>query len=146
MNNLQKTLARAAATLSIVVLAGGFAAQAGDAKPAAGGGPGVRVYYFHATSRCSTCRTIEAYTHEAVRTGFPEALQQGRLEWNLVNIDEPANRHFIQDYQLYTRAVVLVDGRKPSRWKNLDQVWKLVGDKPAFLAYVQGEVRSFGGD
>lgn len=101
------------------------------------------VYYFHATARCTTCRTIEAYAHETVTAAFGADLRSGSLEWRTVNVDEPANRHFIADFQLYTRSVVLVDARDPKRFKVLDRVWQLVRDKPAFQKYVEQEVRAF---
>jgi hypothetical protein len=105
----------------------------------------VVAYYFHGTYRCTTCRNIESFAREAVQTGYGEALKAGRLEWRAVNVEEPANRHFIKDYQLYTRSVVLASyqGEKQLRWKNLDQVWVLVGKKPQFVQYVQAEVNSF---
>lgn len=105
----------------------------------------VVAYYFHGTYRCTTCRTIEAYAHEAVQTGFAEALKAGKIEWRALNVEEPANRHFLKDYQLYTRSVVLASyqGDKQLRWKNLEKVWELVGDKGQFTRYVQGEVKTF---
>ena len=59
----------------------------------------------------------------------------------VVNVDEPANQHFVQDFQLYTRSLVVVDAKDPKRFKVLDKVWQLVGDKPAFQKYVEQEVR-----
>ncbi len=108
-------------------------------------GPKLVAYYFHGNVRCVTCRTIEAYAQEAVETGFPQALKDGHLQFRVVNVEEPANEHFVQDYQLTTRSVVLVqfaDG-KQEQWKNLPRVWELVGDKEAFLKYVQDETRSY---
>jgi len=111
------------------------------AAPAAS--PGVLVYYFHATTRCATCRTIEAYAEETVTSRFASDLQAHRLEWRPVNVEEPANRHFIQDFQLYTRSVVVVDAKNPKRYKILDRVWQLVRDKAAFQRYVEQEIRAF---
>jgi hypothetical protein len=105
--------------------------------------PAVLVYYFHATTRCTTCRTIEAYAHDAVAMRFAADLEARRLEWRSVNVDEPANRHFIRDFQLYTRSVVVVDAKDPRRYKVLDRVWQLVGDKAAFQGYVEREIRAF---
>ncbi len=120
---------------------------AGSAKPPAAPKATVKadtvVYYFHGTSRCHTCRTIEAYADEAVKGAFTADLESGRLAWQPTNVDEPANEHFVKDFQLYTRSLVLVDGSNPKRFKNLERVWQLVGDKPAFLKYVQDEVRAF---
>ena len=105
----------------------------------------VIVYYFHGTARCERCRKFEAYTKEALLTGFPEELKTGLLEWRVLNVEEPANEHFVEDFQLTTRAVVLVDavdGRQ-QQWKDLKEIWFLVDDKAAFLEYIQSETRSY---
>jgi hypothetical protein len=102
-------------------------------------------YYFHGTFRCTTCRTIEQYSHDAIQMYFAKELGNGRLEFRPVNIEEPANKHFIQDYQLVTRSLVfslMADG-KETKWKNLADVWKLVRDKDKFFQYVKDEVEKF---
>ena len=77
------------------------------------------------------------------RGAFAADLEARRLEWQAVNVDEPANQHFIRDFQLYTRSVVIVDAKDPKRFKVLDRVWQLVRDKPAFQKYVEQEIRAF---
>lgn len=108
--------------------------------------PDVVAYYFHGNMRCMTCRTIEAYATEAIETGFPDALKDGRLEWRVVNVEEPGNGHYVQDFQLTTRSVVLerlADGKRQD-WRNLQRVWELVrGDKEAFLRYIQDETMTY---
>jgi hypothetical protein len=105
----------------------------------------VVVYYFHGDFRCATCRKFEAFSDEALRQAFPDALNDGRLEWRVVNVDKRGNEHFVSDYQLHTRAIVLVkiQDAKQTEWKNLDKIWELVGDKKAFVKYVQDEVISY---
>jgi hypothetical protein len=117
------------------------AATAVAATPAAS--PATLVYYFHATTRCATCKKIEAYAHETVASRFASDLEARRLEWRTVNVEEPANQHFVRDFQLYTRSVVVVDAKNPKRFKVLDQVWQLVGDKAVFQKYVEQEIRAF---
>lgn len=105
----------------------------------------VVVYYFHGNTRCQTCRTIEAYTEETVKTAFEDEIQNHRLVWQPMNVESSGNQHFIEDYQLRTRSVVLVelqDG-KQIRWKNLEKVWQLVQDKDAFFNYIQEETGEF---
>jgi hypothetical protein len=106
---------------------------------------GVVAMYFHGNARCATCRKIEAYADEAIAQGFVDELESGRLTWRVVNIDESANKHFIEDFQLVTRSVVLVEYRdgKVLRWENLDKVWQLVRSKDKFVSYVEGETREF---
>jgi hypothetical protein len=105
----------------------------------------VIAYYFHVTVRCQTCRTIEAYSKEAIDKGFAGDLKNGAIEWRLVNVQLPENRHFIQDYRLFTRSLVLVKVRdgKQVEWRNLEKVWDLVGDKADFVKYVQTNVKDY---
>jgi len=105
----------------------------------------VIAYYFHGTFRCTTCRTIEQYSHDAIQTYFAKELENGKLEFRPVNIEEPENKHFIQDYQLVTKSLVLslVSDGKEKKWKNLADVWRLVRDKDGFFRYVNYEVEIF---
>jgi hypothetical protein len=110
--------------------------------------PNVVAYYFHGNVRCKTCRTIEAYAEEAITQGFPDEMASGRLAWRVVNVDEPENQHFVEDLQLVTRSVVLVETKdgEAVRWQSLDKVWQLVRDKDAFVAYVRDATRQFLGE
>lgn len=105
----------------------------------------VIAYYFHTTARCASCRAIEAYSREAIETAFAAELRDGRLLWTTVNIDVKGNEHFVKEYALYTKSLVLVNEvrGKPAEWKNLEKVWQLLPDKPAFLRYVQSEARAY---
>jgi hypothetical protein len=105
--------------------------------------PKIIAYYFHGIRRCPSCMKIEAYSQEAVQTGFAEDLKSGKMEWHVINIEEPPNEHYEKDYQLYTKSLILsrVENGKETKWKNLDKVWELLGDKEAFIKYVQDEVR-----
>ena len=105
----------------------------------------VIAYYFHGTFRCSTCRTIEQYSHDSIQMYFAKELGNGTLEFRPVNIEEPENKHFIQDYQLVTRSLVLslMSDGKETKWNNLADVWKLVRDRDKFFQYVKDEVEKF---
>lgn len=102
-------------------------------------------YYFHGNARCTSCYKIENYSAETIRTKFANELESGLLEWKIINVEQPENSHFISEYQLVTKSVVLVqfDGERQLRWKNLDQVWNHLGDKDQFSEYVQKEVSHF---
>jgi len=100
------------------------------------------VYYFHGTQRCSNCIKIEAYTKEVVDSAFATQVKDSTIVWRVINTDEDANKHFRDDYQLFTKSVVLsdlADGRQV-RWKNLDKIWEVLGDKATFQTYVRDEV------
>ncbi len=107
--------------------------------------PKVVAYYFHTTMRCVTCKMIEDLSRVALLTGFPDEIKNGRLEFKAVNIEEPANQHFLKDYQLITRSLVLVrfEGEKQEKWKTLERVWDLVDKKEEFEKYVKEETKNF---
>jgi hypothetical protein len=116
-----------------------------EATAAASTENGIVAYYFHGNKRCSTCRKLEAYSEEAITGGFASQLSSGELEWLVVNTDEKANAHFVTDFELVTKSVVLVEYHDGEvvRWENLKLVWQLVGDQNGFLRYVRDETRDF---
>ncbi len=120
-------------------------AETQTAQTPAAGSSKIIAYYFHVTVRCNTCKTIEAYSHEAIFNHFRKDLDGGRLEWRVVNVQLPENKHFVKEYELFTKSVVLVHiaGGKQQSYKILNDVWELVGDKAKFQAYVDEEVRSY---
>jgi len=139
------------AVLAVVVVLTGTilspqAAVAGEAETvAANPDDAVVAYYFHGNKRCSTCRKLEAYSQEAIAGGFAAELEAGELEWRVVNVDEKANEHFVTDFELVTKSVVLVEYRDGEvvRFRNLKLVWQLVGDEDGFVRYVRDETRDF---
>jgi len=107
--------------------------------------PEVVAYYFHTTSRCVSCKKIEAYSREAIESGFSEQLKSGVLKFESINIDDAENKHFIDDYQLYTKSLVICDLKngKKVEWKNLNRVWQLIRNKDEFFKYVQDEINAY---
>lgn len=102
----------------------------------------VIAYYFHGKARCANCVKIENWSREAVATGYPKELADGRLVWRVVDVEAEGNEHFVEDYQLYTKSLVLVEqrGGRPIRWKNCAKVWEYLNRRERFVAYVQDEV------
>jgi hypothetical protein len=111
--------------------------------PSQGADSKVIAYYFHVTVRCTTCRTIEGYSREVIEQKFGPEIAKGRLQYKLVNVQLPENKHFVKDYQLFTKSLVLVrfDKGKQAEYKVLNDTWELVGDKAAMQSYVERELR-----
>jgi hypothetical protein len=82
------------------------------------------VYYFHATARCTECINM---------IFLP------------LNIEDSANEHYINDFQLDVSTVILskVINNKQVRWKNLEHVWKYADDKQLFFKYVRKGINDF---
>ena len=99
-------------------------------------------YYFHGTMRCPTCHKLEQYSKEAIEANFKYALTSGKLEFKVVNVEDKGNEHYGNDYQLYTKSLILslVKDGKEIKWKNMDKIWEYVGNKQKFIDYVKSGV------
>ncbi len=105
----------------------------------------VVVTYFHTTFRCPTCRRLEELARETVETSFAGELKEGKVAFRVINVDDPENQHFIKDYKLYTKSLIVSErkGGKEVRWKNLPEIWKLVGDREQYEQYVRSEIGDY---
>ena len=105
----------------------------------------VVAYYFHGNFRCSTCYTMEQYSKEAIEENFKDELSSGKLEFKVVNTEERGNEHYVNDYQLYTKSLILslIKDGKEIKSKNLTKIWECVRDKKIFFDYVTDEVKNF---
>ncbi len=105
----------------------------------------VAVYYFHTNFRCVSCHKIEQYTGETINKSFTNEIKNGSLKYSVINVEEKGNEHYVKDYQLYTKSVVLsmVKNGKEVKNKNLDKVWQYLSNKDQFMEYVKTETESF---
>jgi hypothetical protein len=102
----------------------------------------VVVTYFTTDVRCKSCRTIEALSRQAIEEGFPEELARGEVVYRVVNTDLPENEHFIDDYQITNKTVIVshqVDGEE-TEWTGRQDVWLLLDEPEEFLTYVREPV------
>jgi len=105
----------------------------------------VTAYYFYTTKRCPSCKKIEKYSHEAIESGFSEMLESGALVWKMVNTDEEDNEHFVEDYGLYTKSLIISRSANDveTEWVNLTKVWELLNSEADFKEYVVSEIQTF---
>ena len=96
------------------------------------------VYYFHGNQRCMTCNRIEQLTRQAVEEKYAKELAAGKLLFRPVNVDEPANEHFVKDFNLTLRSVVMAGNGK---FEKFDSVWDLVREPGKFRSCIQDGVK-----
>lgn len=102
-------------------------------------------YYFYGNQRCPTCMKIEAYTKESLNTNFENEIDSKLIVWKPVNVELPGNEHFINDFQLDMKMVVLtkmINGELET-WKKLKEVWPLSRDREAFFDYIKTETEAY---
>ncbi|MCU0613023.1 MAG: nitrophenyl compound nitroreductase subunit ArsF family protein [Candidatus Eisenbacteria bacterium] len=104
----------------------------------------VIVYYFHRTLRCASCLSLEALTVKSL-AGFTVEQEEGTLVWQPLNLDEPENEHFVDDFDLSFNTVVIAREEHGVRtsWKSLvERTWDLLEDEDRFIAFVRQEVEN----
>lgn len=99
--------------------------------------------YFRNGVRCVSCRKIEAHTAETAHKDFAGEMASGKLVFRVIDVDEPANHHYIKDYQLTGKSVIIslrADGEEKSR-SDMDKIWDLLDEPEAFRAYLAEPIR-----
>jgi hypothetical protein len=135
--------------LAVVAVSGyaesGSAAVSDTAQVAPASNHKIMVYYLYFNPRCETCLNMEAYSKEAVETGFAQEIKAGKVEWHAYDVDKEPYKHFWTDFKMDTKELIMLDmvDGKQVRWKNCDKIWDLANVKPDFLTYVQNEVRAY---
>ncbi|MDD3155030.1 MAG: nitrophenyl compound nitroreductase subunit ArsF family protein [Victivallaceae bacterium] len=97
----------------------------------------ILVFYFHGNQRCFTCNKIETLTKQALEEKYSKELADGRIVFRPVNVEDPVNEHFVNDFQLSSRSVVM---QKNGKYQKFDAVWTLVREPQKFTEYIQNGV------
>lgn len=103
---------------------------------------GLTVYYLHGKTRCPTCQDIESQAHAVVHSDFSAPLSSGAVRWMVANYEDPAAAELARKFGVQMPVVVLATTQSGeiTRWKRLDRVWALAGNKPAFTSYLREEI------
>lgn len=105
---------------------------------------GINVYYFHGNQRCTTCVRMEGFTKDTLNQYFSQQVNDGQVQLNIINVDLNENQHFIDDYQLIFRTVVIANAKEgvETDWRRLDKIWELANDEAAYQGYLAEEIGS----
>lgn len=146
---MAKRILRAALLLFVLVAVATLGWRGLGAGPTPGSAPGsaataasgMVAFYFHGNKRCTSCNEIERLTRAAYATD----LEVGSLAFRSINVDQAEHAHFVADFQLATRTVVLAEeaGGKVTRFQRLDACWELFDDPVAFTAYLHKNLADF---
>jgi hypothetical protein len=103
----------------------------------------VKVYYMHASMRCTTCNTIEKMTKELLNNKYSEAIKEGRVEFQEVNFQE--NEALAAKFDVVASCVVVArfENGKIAAFKKLDKVWTLFGEQDKFNAYIDNVIQAY---
>jgi hypothetical protein len=103
--------------------------------------------YFISGVRCESCKKIEDLSRETAEKSFSAEVATQKLVFRVIDTGEPANRHYVDDYKLTSKTVVIshrVDG-KETEWKDMDKVWDLLDQPDAFRSYLASVIQDYFG-
>ncbi len=105
----------------------------------------VVVMYFHRTQRCPTCLKMGSYSEEAVKEGFAKPMKDGKVEFHYIDFQDKKNEALTKGYKVDgpTLIVARVAGNKVAEYRTLADMWSKVGDKAAFIDYVQDNIKDW---
>lgn len=72
----------------------------------------VEVYYFHFTQRCVTCRAIEDETRKAIDEIYSEALDEGKIAFIALNLEEEDGKRMAEKLNVSGQALLVVKNGK----------------------------------
>ncbi|MDP4270502.1 MAG: nitrophenyl compound nitroreductase subunit ArsF family protein [Bacteroidota bacterium] len=70
----------------------------------------IEAYYFHYTSRCVTCRTVEAEAKKNLETLYPQLVKKGLLSFRSLNLEESAGEALAKKLEVSGQTLLLVKG------------------------------------
>jgi hypothetical protein len=99
---------------------------------------GVVVYYFHGRQRCYTCNKMETLAESVIAQQFTEDVRDGWVLFKSVDMQTPEHSHFVQDFELRSASVVMVERRQGQEagWRRLDEVWTKIRDEEQYRSYI----------
>lgn len=108
----------------------------------------VDVVYFHRTSRCYSCKYVEARTRYTLETYFKDELASGKVTFQVINVQDKENADIAKKYGAYTSSLfinTLKDGT--DHIEEVTNVYSLIGKDEAFAKALKSKIeKSLTGD
>ena len=70
----------------------------------------VEVYYFHMTTRCVTCKTVEAEARKNVEMLYAEKVKAGKISFTSLNLDEATGKSMGEKLGVNSQTLLIVNG------------------------------------
>ena len=105
----------------------------------------VVVYYFHRKFRCQSCEVLESTLMSTIQVTYSNHFGAGRLAMCIINVDDPENRFYLEQFEILGNSIVIVEkrGGVVSRYKNLESIWDVSEDRDAVTQLLRTEVAGF---
>ena len=73
-------------------------------------GNDVEVYYFHMTTRCVTCKTVEAEARKNVEMLYADKVKAGKISFTALNLEEVTGKSMGEKLGVNSQTLLIVKG------------------------------------
>jgi hypothetical protein len=70
----------------------------------------VEVYYFHMTTRCVTCKTVEAEARKNIEMLYADQLKSGKISFTALNLEEATGKSMGKKLGVTGQTLLIVKG------------------------------------
>ena len=70
----------------------------------------IEVYYFHMTTRCVTCKTVEAEARKNVEMLYADQLKSGKISFTALNLEEATGKSMGEKLGVNSQTLLIVKG------------------------------------
>ena len=78
----------------------------------AASGNDIEVYYFHMTTRCATCKAVEAEARKNIEILYPDQVKTGKISFNALNLEEATGKSVGEKLGVNSQTLLIVKGNQ----------------------------------
>jgi len=78
----------------------------------ANSGNDIEVYYFHLTTRCVTCKTVESEARKNIEMLYNEQFKNGKISFTSLNLEETAGKEIGDKLGVGGQTLLIIKGDK----------------------------------
>lgn len=98
-------------TLLAIITISSCNAQSSTKKDVVSSNSGnIEAYYFHFTSRCVTCKAVEAEAKKDIETLYPEQVKSGKITFTAINLDDSSSKEIAEKLGISGQTLLIVKG------------------------------------
>jgi hypothetical protein len=96
------------AVLLTIVGASCYAQTSQNQAPVITKNSNVAVYYFHMTTRCITCKTVEAEARKNIETLYSDQVKAGNISFTALNLEEATGKSMGEKLGVNSQTLLIV--------------------------------------
>ena len=78
----------------------------------------VRVYYFHGTRRCTTCKAVEEVTREILNEYYATELENKTISFESINLDEEDSKEIANKLKVSGQTLLFISDNDTTNLTN----------------------------